>query len=55
MGARTKLNVASVNGAILVAVAIGVIFGSPLAFFVAVSVLVVGALVAGDIRLRGRQ
>ncbi len=50
MGARQKLNVAFVNGALIVAAVAGFVFKSWAVFVVAAVVLVVGAIHCSDIR-----
>ena len=50
MGARTKLNSAYVNGAVLVASAIGLSMQSWGAFFVTVGVLIAAQIAVGGIR-----
>jgi hypothetical protein len=49
--ARDKLNVAYFNGAVLIAAIFGAIAGSWLVFFLVLGLLVVGGLMAGNIRL----
>lgn len=51
MPARQRLNVAAFNGACLFAGALGLLVSSPIVFYVALGVLVAGAVYAGDIRL----
>jgi ABC-type antimicrobial peptide transport system permease subunit len=56
MGARTKLNSASVNGAIVVAALIGYATGSWDIFWLALLVLMASSLYSGAIRPgRGRR
>jgi hypothetical protein len=50
MGARRKLNAASVNGALAVAALVGGMTGSWVVFGVALAGLLVSGLVGGDIR-----
>ena len=50
MGAKQKLNAANVNGALIVAGVIGLITGSWPIFVLALIVLVVGSIYAGNIR-----
>ena len=50
MGARTKLNAAYLNGALLVAVAIGVCGNSLTAFCLTAGVLIALQTIAGGIR-----
>ena len=55
MTARHKLNVAFVNGALIVAGVVGLAFQSWLVFLVVAVVLVVGALYTGDVRQRPKR
>ena len=50
MGARNKLNVAAINGAIIIAAVVGVAIGSWGVFWIVLIVLIVGDLYAGGIR-----
>ena len=50
MGARQKLNVAFVNGALIVAAVAGVVFKSWAVFVVTAAVLIAGAVYGGDVR-----
>ncbi len=50
VGAKQKLNAANVNGALIVAGVIGLITGSWPIFVLALIVLVVGSIYAGNIR-----
>lgn len=52
LGARHKLNVASVNGALIVAAIAGFAFGSWAVFGAIAAVLVIGAIYGGDIRTK---
>ena len=55
MGARTKLNQIHLLGAVGIAAIVGVLVQSWVAFFIAVAVLVGGAIYAGDVRLGNRR
>ena len=55
MGARSKLNGASLNGALLIGVLVGVASGNLLAGFVIGAILAGTSLIAGDIRISGRK
>lgn len=55
MNARRKLNVAFLNGSLLLAGAIGLWTGSCLVFAVALAALVMGNVWAGYIRLKRRK
>lgn len=55
MNARRKLNVAAVNGALLVAVLVGTASQSPWAFLVTAAVLVGLSVWAGSIRLGSKD
>ncbi|MEQ8785614.1 MAG: hypothetical protein RIC55_04925 [Pirellulaceae bacterium] len=55
MSARHKLNVAFVNGALIVAGVVGMAFRSWLVFLIVAVVLVVGAIYAGDVRQRPKR
>ena len=48
MGARTKLNTAAFNGALLIAAVVGVVFESWAIFLVTLVVLLAGSLHSGD-------
>jgi hypothetical protein len=50
MGARTKLNVAAINGCLVIAAIAGLSFQSWLVFWIVASLLIVGDLYAGMIR-----
>jgi hypothetical protein len=50
MNARNKLNVAYFNGSVIVAGLIGMVIQSWPIFVAALAVLVIGNLIAGDIR-----
>ena len=55
MNARQKLNVAFLNGSLLIAAIAGAACQSPLIFILALIGLVVGNLMTGDIRLDKRN
>jgi len=55
MGARNKLNSASVHGALAVAALVGAVTGSWGVFLLASAVLVATSLHSGDIRLGQRR
>jgi hypothetical protein len=55
MGARNKLNAASLNGALLVASAIGILAQSWMAFLVTAAIGIGLNLLSGDIRTTGRR
>jgi hypothetical protein len=55
LSARHKLNVATVNGAIVIASIVGWATGSPLAFLLTGGVLIAMAIHAGDIRPRRKR
>jgi hypothetical protein len=56
MGARRKLNIAFINGALLIGAVVGVACKSWSVFIVAAVVLIGGALYCGDVRPRpGRR
>jgi hypothetical protein len=55
MSARTKLNVAAINGALLVAAPVGWLFGSWSLFLLTATVLIAMGLHAGDIRMDRRR
>ncbi len=55
MGARKKLNSASLLGSLLLAGMAGLATGSPTVFLIAAVVLVALSIQAGDIRLRRRR
>ncbi len=55
MGARSKLNVAYAQGCVIVAAIVGLLAQSWMAFTVVLAVTVLGCVVAGDIRPRGRR
>ncbi len=55
MNARTKLNQAHVNGALLLALVVGWLFQSLSAFVVAALFFAASALYAGDIRPRDKH
>ena len=50
MSARRKLNVAFFNGSVVVAVIVGLLFGSWVAFAIVLVVLLIGNLLMGEIR-----
>ncbi|MFZ1933919.1 MAG: hypothetical protein WCB27_06825 [Thermoguttaceae bacterium] len=54
MSARKKLNCLNIVGAITVAAIVGGLIGSWLVFFMAVTLLIGGAIYAGDIRTDSR-
>jgi hypothetical protein len=54
MGARTKLNVSAVNGCLVLAAIVGLLFQSWTVFFVVAAILVAGDLYIGSIRPTGR-
>jgi hypothetical protein len=54
MGAREKLNMSYLQGAVVLAAVVGVLTSSWAAFGIALAVLVAGALHDGAIRLHGR-
>lgn len=53
MSARTKLNMANMNAALLIAAVLGAITESWLVFFLTTGVLIVGDFHSGDIRIGG--
>jgi hypothetical protein len=55
MSARRKLNAAFFNGSIIVAAVIGLLFESWTAFAVVLALLLVGSLLAGEIRPGNRR
>jgi hypothetical protein len=55
MSARTKLNVAFLNGSVIAAAVIGLLFQSWALFILILVVLVIGNLVAGEIRPDSRS
>ena len=55
MGARTKLNVAAINGSLVVAAVVGIAFGSWFAFWLVAILLVVGNFYGGAIRPAGQR
>ncbi len=55
MGARHKLNGSAVNGIVIVAGLIALVTGSGTVFGIAVVVLFVTSVIAGDIRLSSRR
>ena len=55
MSARKKLNVAFLNGSVIVAAVVGLLFGSWAAFALVLALLLVGSLLAGEIRLGKRR
>jgi hypothetical protein len=55
MNARNKLNVAYFNGCLVVAAVIGLLFQSWPVFVGALVVLVIGNLISGGIRPKGRN
>jgi hypothetical protein len=50
MGARQKLNIAFINGALLIGAVAGLVFKSWAVFVVAAVVLIGGAIYCGDVR-----
>jgi ABC-type Co2+ transport system permease subunit len=50
LSARKKLNVAFINGALVVAALIGIVFRSWTVFLIVAVVLVIGAIYGGDVR-----
>ena len=54
MSARNKLNVATVNGCLLIAAFVGTMAGSWAVFLLALAALVAGGIASGDIRPRRR-
>ncbi|MDG3005933.1 hypothetical protein [Paludisphaera mucosa] len=54
MNARNKLNVAYVNGCLLIAIFVGAAAGSWHAFLLAAAALAAAGVAKGDIRLRPR-
>ena len=55
MGARSKLNGASLNGALFIGVLVGVASGNILAGLAIGAILAGTSLIAGDIRISGRK
>ncbi|MGE3410526.1 MAG: hypothetical protein AB7I37_27345 [Pirellulales bacterium] len=55
MGARKKLNVAVVNGTLIVAAGLGLVTQSWIVFLAAAAIGVGCSLHSGDIRLKGRR
>lgn len=55
MGAKSKLNSAYINGALVIAGMVGLITGSCTVFAVVCIVLIASSIVAGDIRSGGRS
>jgi hypothetical protein len=55
VNARNKLNVAAVNGCLLLAALVGAMAGSRTVFLLALAALVAGGIARGDIRLRSRN
>lgn len=55
LGARTKLNWAYFNGALIVALVVGATLQSVCGFFVTLGILVAGQIAAGEIRFRKRE
>jgi hypothetical protein len=55
LSARTKLNIAFIQGALLVAALVGWSFNSWTAFFLIAAVLIVLAIYAGNIRPGSRR
>lgn len=53
MSARTKLNMANMNAALLIGAVLGAITESWLVFFLATGVLILGDFHSGDIRIGG--
>ncbi len=52
MNARNKLNVAAINGCLLVAALVGMMAESGAVFLLAFAALIAGGIAAGDIRPR---
>lgn len=52
MNARNKLNVAAVNGCLLLAALVGMMADSGTVFLLAFAALVAGGVAGGDIRIR---
>lgn len=55
MGARQKLNQAHVNGALVIAAAVGAVTQSWTVFILAALLVAGSSLYAGNIRIRGRR
>ncbi|CAN5849604.1 hypothetical protein BH23PLA1_BH23PLA1_26170 [soil metagenome] len=55
MGARSKLNVAYAQGCLILAAVVGILAESWTVFAVVLAVLVVGCVLAGEIRPRRRR
>lgn len=55
MGARSKLNAAYVNGAIIIASVLGFALQSWAIFFLVLIVGLAGSLGSGNIRMRGKR
>jgi len=55
VGARTKLNVAAINGSLVVAAVVGIAFGSWFAYWLVAILLVVGDFYAGAISPDGQR
>jgi hypothetical protein len=55
MGARTKLNVSYVNGCLVLAAIVGLLFQSWVVFLVVAAILVAGDLYIGSIRPSGQR
>lgn len=55
MPARKRLNVAALNGACFLAGGLGLLAQSSLVFWVALGILIAGAVYGGDIRLASTQ
>jgi len=55
VGARTKLNVAAINGSLVIAAIVGLALESWPAFWAVAILLVVGNLYAGEIRPGSRR
>ncbi len=55
MGARSKLNVAYAQGCLIVAAIVGLLAQSWTVFAVVLAVTLLGCVIAGDIRPRGRR
>jgi 1,4-dihydroxy-2-naphthoate octaprenyltransferase len=55
VGARTRLNVAALNGCVIIAALIGIVLQSWFAFWIVAALLVAGEFYAGSIRPSGRS
>ncbi len=52
VNARNKLNVAAINGCLLVAALVGMMAESGAVFLLTLAALIAGAIASGDIRIR---